>query len=250
MDIKELKDSIKEALAPNINNSSKVAGCLSVAGEDVVDQIFDDVKVNFDKYPSASPFAIAIPETMVWAFYAIRNDDFFKLAIDYLDNGNEEIFTRSEDFQHRYEVEKTESLLKSWKQIFDKYNLKQTPREFNINNLLSIQEKLIVLVGKYPLIGTWTILSPFKALICFYPRQFKDEKLNKLLMPIGSQVVKGINYLRRHSFSVPLIEQEDVSNMGTVYEVQAFQIDLAKQAESNVLFINSGLYKLGKGEEK
>jgi len=32
--------------------------------------------------------------------------------------------------------------------------------------------------------------------------------------------------------------------------IEAFQIDLAKQARSNVLFVNSGLYKLGKGEEK
>lgn len=249
MDIKELKKAIREALAPNVKSSSKVAGNLAVAGESVVDTIHDDVKVFFDKYPDTSPFSIAIAESLVWAFYAKREDEFYKLAIDYLDKSDESIFDKLEDFQHRYEIEKTETILKSWKQVFDSQNLKQLPRDYTIDNLLAYQEKLIQLIGKYPLIGTWTTLSPFKALICFKPRQYKDEKLNELLMPLGSQVIKGIDFLRRLGFSVPMIEQEDESNIGTVFVAQKFQIDLAKQANSNVLFINSGLYRLGKNKE-
>jgi len=249
MDIKELKKAIKDALVPNVKSTSKVAGNLAIAGEDVVDSIYDDIRVYFDKYPNASSLSIVIAESLIWAFYAKRENEFYKLVIDYLDKDDKGIFDRLDDFQHRYEVEKLGTILRSWKQIFDKYALGQIPRNYTIDNLLNYQKKLIPLVSKYPLIGAWTILSPFKALICLQPRQYKNEKLDNLLMPLGSQVIKGLKFLRRNGFDVPAIEHEDETDMGTVYVAQKFQVGLAKEANSSVLFINSGLYKLGKSKE-
>lgn len=258
----------KNALRSKIKNlkpitKQKVALLLADEGKPFNEDIAERVEGYLQDYPNASLFVISIIESFIWAEYVKRHKTTFDLAVGYFTNNDNAILNELDKILWRYEESHFTPLLKSWKLILEKANLKKLPDKFNAHNLYEFQRYVHQQVVS-PLyhskqiqrISAWTFLAPFKIMAAYRIDLWKDNKLDDVLMPLGSQVIKGLQLL--HKQGVPIQSYEFIyeeergleTDMGTTTMVQDFEKTLASSADSRVLHINSGLFLLGGGSEE
>ncbi|HUD44137.1 MAG TPA: hypothetical protein VMR41_01200, partial [Patescibacteria group bacterium] len=103
-------------------------------------------------------------------------------------------------------------------------------------------------------IGAWILLAPYKILACYRTDLWKDAALDTVLFPLGFQVIRGVKFLHKEGLRVSYYDDlyEDEKSLGidlgTTALVQGYEAELADIADSRILHINSGLFKLGAGK--
>lgn len=234
---------------------------LASSGEEVNEKISETFNKYLQEFSSTNPLILAILESSIWAGYAKRIDNFFKMGANFLEKGDEGIFLNLNDFIKRYEAGKLKSLLKSWKKILERIQSNIPPREYSAKDLVALQRKLpeeiLKLAGQkgLPQIGAWMLYCPFGVLAISKNSLWKDPELDNLLIPQGQQVIKGRLFLQKLGLKNALLELPEsyetdlMSGLNTAFLGHEFEKKLADLSQSRVVHINSGLYLLGGGKE-
>jgi len=243
-------------------NEQKAAQFLAQAGVPFNEKICSHVEGLIKSYPEASLFNISVVESLIWARYARREKRFYGLGLDFLEKGSNQIFKETKNLAWRFGPDKLEKVLKSWKILLDELSPIKLFRDFSLRELSEFQHKqahgkadILSKTKKLPQMGPWIFCGPFKILGAYRKDLWEDKNLDKILMPLGFQVIRGLRFLRRQgclNIDTQLLIEEEPSfgmdAMGTVFIAQDFQKGLAALAGSRILHINSGLFELGKGK--
>lgn len=232
----------------------KVSPILVSKGEEFNKEISLDKLIR--KYPSESIFKLAITESLVWSYHAKRKKSYDEVVLKWLKKGEDESVNK---YVWRYGLEALQNVLVSWYNILQE--LGDLKNNFNCKELKEFQRKVIdisvSLYNKNKLyhFGSWILCSPFKILVGHRKDLWKDSDIDEIYMPLGLQVIRGLQYLSRRSLSMDksiftLDENIGLSDgMSIVIMAQNFQKKIARYCNSKVIHINSGLFCLGKFDD-
>lgn len=233
----------------------KVSPILASKGEEFNKEISLDKL--YRKHPSESIFKLAITESLIWSYLSIRKKDYDEIVLEWLNKGEGESLL---NYSERYGLEILQNVLVGWHTILQETGgLKSN---FNYKELKEFQEKVINISvdlynkNKLHHFGSWILCSPFKILLCHRKDLWKNSDIDEIYMPLGLQVIRGLQYLSRKGLSIDrnIFTPEDnvtLSNsMSIVILAQNFQKELAKNCDSRVIHINSGLFCLGKFDDE
>ena len=237
-------------------SEEKVALILAQTGKITNEEIHSRLETLIDKYPKVPLFILSIIESLTWAKYAKHNKTFFKLSLDYFTKENEQVVKKAEKLAWRFGPEKLEAVLKSWKILLSELEISKILHLFSLKQLFHFQQSALDKAANLskmraiPQIGAWIFCGPFKILAAYRKDIWNEPDLDEIWMPLGFQVVRGLRFLKQIGCSIPLelLHDEEpnlLEGMATVVIAQNFQKQFANLAESRVLHINSGLFKLG-----
>lgn len=238
----------------------------SLTSERVAKYLADEGKnFNQDKYEEYEPLAakntdslfyLAISISLEWAGFVTNSPAFFQDATDFLTGNNT---TELNDLK-KHTLRKEEAVfdvLPSWKLLLKQSVGDKLVGDLSLDQLVQYQllmwDALIQLKTSKRLhhLGVWFFLAPFKIMVLMKPQFWGEASLDKLYMPVGAQVDKGLEYLKKHDIEEAshwgkLPKFGDIqSALAEVEQAQAIQLKLAQHVDSKVLHLNSGLHLLG-----
>ena len=249
----------RRQVVPEINDEWIVA-----QGTSMDRAIAENQEDLFRRYGSANPFHVAILHSLHWSGHAKYNLRYFDAGLRLLSGtvivGRVDI----ERYAWRYKNGSLSAALTTWQKIL------QRARTVNLGNcaatrISEYQDQLLTAAG--PLrqthelrgVGPWLFCGPFKIILAHRTALWKNQAIDRIRMPLGLEVIRGIRYLRRKrhaefgTFDLNLLNETEgglFEGMGTVIMVQDACQRFAERMGTRLLHINSGLYCVGKSTTK
>ncbi len=214
-------------------------------------------------FPRVNPFFVAISQSLTWTGHAIDKNKYFEKSIDFLTNDSQKSLSGLSECAERYGSEQLQAVLFNWRKLYYKINPPSNLLKASLEQIVFFQSSSLKIAcslrRKYEVmhIGAWLFCAPLKIILCLREDLWEEEGMNEVLMPLGLEVVRGVKKIIRKKYSYAsfvnegdLVEEEgDIfEGIATAHIVQAMCKKISKDADSNVLHINSGLWKLGAGE--
>ncbi|MFC1708820.1 hypothetical protein ACFL2J_01995 [Candidatus Omnitrophota bacterium] len=239
------------------------ATSLASNGKDLDCEIQKRTRELIKDFPNLDPFLIAIAQSLIWTNHAVDKENYFRKALDFLNSGSDKSLSGLSKCFGRYGLESLNATLFNWRKLYGEFNapldiLKSPLEEVILFQQTSLKIACVARKNRRVMhIGAWLFCAPFKMILCLRDDLWKHDRINEVLMPLGLEVVRGVKKMMRGHYSYAqyvdtgdLSEEEGdiIEGLGTVQIVQAMCKTIAKDADSNVLHINSGLWKFGRGE--
>jgi len=231
-------------------------------GEKMNLQISHDHDQLLSTFQDIDSFDVSVAHAFAWTGHAVGKPGYFEAAVDYLTTGRLESLDGAKVYSERFGPQSLASGLIGWKAISEQLD-RHDFLSCDAQELSNIQQKCLGIAKRLidqkllSGIGSWLFCAPFKIVAIQRKDLWQNESLDKVLMPLGLEVNQGINKLfqKNHSYiqdydSNMISEAEGglIDDMGIVELVHGISNGIARDAESRILHINSGLYKYGKGE--
>ena len=211
--------------------------------------------------PGEDLFPICIAHALVWSGHADEDDPFYDISRDYLEAGVEDGLPFVSQVAGRHGGEALLHALVGYRSIIEGYHFPDL-RRIGAANLCQVQDDLMTRAGVMESrgnlhgVGPWIFCGPFKMLALMRPDLWRDPGLDRLYMPLGLEVNRGVAVLMKEPIrwgcSIPSRKLGDergfCNGMAALMEVQDFQQKLAGMAGSRILDINSGLHRLGENQ--
>jgi len=219
-----------------------------------------DLAKSFSKHDF---FLLAIAQSLTWTGHAIDKDDYFNKALDFLSTGSAKALSALSKCYGRYGAEKLRSTIFNWRKLCSELTIPSNILMSQLDEIIRFQNTSLDIActarqkGRIIGIGAWLFCAPLKIILCLRDKLWNDRRVDEILMPLGLEVVRGVKKLKRQkysysdSFEIGYLSEEEggiVEGLGIIHIVQAMSKDIAKDANSNVLHINSGLWKFGAGD--
>lgn len=235
---------------------------LAAAGYALDRDIQRRTKEIVSRFPDTDLFLIAVSQSLTWTGHAIDKANYFEKALDFLKSGSEVTLTSLSECAGRYGEERLKATIFNWRKLYNNLNPPPNILKSSLEEIILFQNISYKIAcaarrkGNIINIGAWLFCAPFKVIICLRDDLWKIDRIDDILMPLGLEVVRGVKQLirRRYSYS-SLVNEGDLSEeegditegLSTVLIVQNMCKTIAKDAGSNVLNINSGLWEFGTG---
>lgn len=248
----DLKDWLKAKSNPT---SDEVVRQLAKAGEDFNSEKNKEYEAIAKKNVN-SIFSLAIAISLEWGGFAKKDEQFYQLAANYLANDDIEALAEANKFSVRKDSS-VKNLLTAWKRLLKQSGASTVKGKFALKELLDYQKVMLDTYNQLKVskklqhIGMWFLLAPFKIVLLMRKDLWNEQDLDKLLLPVGSQVEKGLNLLEKKG--VPEVtglksslDEKDVEvSIANVERTHRGQELLAKTLQPKVLHINTGLHLVG-----
>lgn len=207
-------------------------------------------------------FLIAIVQSLTWTGHAIDKADYFRKALDFLKTGSEKASSGLSECAGRYGIEQLQSTLSNWKKLYSQLNAPPDISKSSLEEIILFQSTSFEIACRGKMgnritgIGAWLFCAPFKILLNYQSKLWNQNRIDDVWMPLGLEVIRGVKKIIRKQYSYSkfvdmgiLSEKEGdiVEGLGTIHIVQAMSKEIANDANSIVLHINTGLYELGAG---
>ncbi len=214
-------------------------------------------------FPKSDLFRIAIVQSLIWTGHAVDKADYFKTALDYLNTSSDSALSDMAKCFGRYGVENLKSTLFNWRKLCGKIKTPYDISKSDLEEIILFQNSSLETAciarsrGEIMGIGAWLFCAPFKIILCLRDKLWNHPRVDELLMPLGLEVIRGVKKLIRkkssyaESFYADMLAETEGDireGLGTVELVQALSKKIAKDSNSIVLHINSGLWKFGAGD--
>ena len=223
-----------------------------------------DVKELKDE-SSINILTLSIIEAFKASGYAIDKPNFTPMAIDFFIKGDNTLTDNLKEFAGRFGEERLKDGLIGWKILQDKVINSAHLEDCSAKEISDFQLKTYNTAvnlkhkGEIYGIGAWLFNFPFKIIALYRSELWGEEDFNKIVMPSGFQVVKGLRRLKKESYT--LLKDKNIEEMSENengledgvsdnYMLQDISKKMAEIAHTNVLHINSGLYKYGQKAEE
>ena len=244
------------------NRDIDLAKSLTAAGYEMDLEIQQKTSDYVKKFPKVDLFLIAIVQSLIWTGHAIDKADYFKKASDYLSTGSDEALSSMSKCFGRYGAESLKSTLFNWRKLYSKLEVSFDISKADLDDIVLFQKASLetagIARGRGDIIGVgaWLFCAPFKIILCFRSKLWDHAQIDEILMPLGLEVVRGVKKIIRkksaytESFYADMLSETEGDireGLGTVELVQSVSKKIAKDSQSIVLHINSGLWKLGAG---
>lgn len=236
---------------------------LAVSGYKFDKEIQQNTKRVIKNFPHVNLFLVAISQSLTWTGHAIDKNKYFENCFDFLVSDSQKALSALSGCAGRYGDESLKSLLFNWRKLYNKLHPPQDWFKVSLEQIVFFQSASLKIAcnlrmkNEVAYIGAWLFCAPFKILLCLRDDLWKSDRLNEVLMPLGLEVVRGVKktICKKYSYASfvnegDLVEEEGdiVEGLGTIHIVQAMCKNISKDAGSNVLHVNSGLWKLGSGD--
>lgn len=221
-----------------------------------------EIRTLHKKYPQHPLFNTAIIFSLIWSGHAVEAPQYVSNGIRYLKTGKEIYLEKAVEKSGRFGEEKLLQTLVGWKVILDNFDVTNFDK-IKAKDLAVMQHKIWNITlrlsneNKIRGIGNWILFAPFKILIAYRSRLWENKDIDKIKMPLGLEVVRGIKKLiKRNSkytegFDSYMLQEEEgglVEGRAIVELVHDTCCKIAKDYDSRVIHINSGLFLLGRGD--
>ncbi len=213
-------------------------------------------------YDRIGYFNLAVLASLTWSGHAIFKRSFFRIGNRLLETGDVSQIGKLEKYAGRFGIESLSRALSSWKQILYNTrmgNMRTGPASYLINcqqNMLAVANRMRQRNELHG-IGPWLFCGPFKIILAHRKSLWKDPEVDRLLLPLGLEVVRAAKHLKRQHHLVfrdlesSIIEEEEgdlIEGMGTLVIIQDLCRRMATLQRTRIIHINSGLYLLGAGK--
>ncbi|OGU73052.1 MAG: hypothetical protein A2V93_07270 [Ignavibacteria bacterium RBG_16_34_14] len=257
---RELKKFVESSTTIEVDDP--IISTMVEKGKEMDEYISENIHWLQDKYSSSTLFHNAIIFPLTWTGHAVDSPPYHSAAIQYLKRGKKEHLEKAISKYGRYGEEKLHQILISWKTIlehFDDYDFEKLKED----KFVLIQDELwkltykLIQENKIRGIGNWILFAPFKIILAYRYRLWKNKETDKIKMPLGLEVIRGIRKLiKRKSKYVEgydtymFMEEEGglVEGKAIIELVHSISKKIAGDYDTRVIHVNSGLYQLGKGE--
>ncbi len=241
----------------------EIAKLLATGGYDLDREIQRKTNDIVKAFPSTDVFLIAIAQSLTWTGHAIDKNEYYVKALDFLRTGSESALFGMKDCFGRYGVESLQSTLFNWRKLCDILELIPTISEAKLEEIIDFHSSSLDKAcmarkeNKVIGVGAWLFCAPFKILLCLRDELWTNRRIDEIRMPLGFEVVRGVKKMIRKKYSycdsiyADMLSEEEgdiIEGLGTVEIIQAISKKIAKDANSIVLHINSGFWKLGAGD--
>jgi hypothetical protein len=218
--------------------------------------------------PDAPIVAVYLAESLRWTRHATRDEsktvNYIAAASSYIAGNDEDALAQAEQAFWRFGRESLSDCLLAMRRFYELIGLEALPTE--PSELVALQERLLEDTdaekrqGGLKWFGPWLFLGVFKIHLTCHQEPLDDPRINDLIMPLGSQAVRGLEQLARDKIiprsEIPKPDRRDRYDGATSAEDFArgiadahlcmdVQRRLASSASSSVPRINNGLYMLG-----
>jgi hypothetical protein len=205
-------------------------------------------------------FLIAMLQSLTWTGHAIDKANYFKKALDFLKTGSKQALLSLSECAGRYGTEHLQSTLLNWKKLYGELDVPLNISKSRLKEIILFQNTSFKIAckekreNKITGIGAWLFCAPFKILLNYRRDLWNQDHIDDVWMPLGLEVIRGVKKIIRKQYSysdfvdMGILSEEEgdiIEGLGTVHIVQAMCKEIAKDANSIVLHINSGLWKLG-----
>lgn len=236
---------------------------LAVVGESLDSQIGKATKQLVKKFPKENLFLIAIAQSLTWTGHAIDKENYFENALNFLNTGSQDALSGIANSAGRYGEERLKSTLYNWRELLAKLKLPDDVSKSGIKEIILFQNTSYKTActerkkNKIMGIGAWLFCAPFKIILCFRDELWNNDRIDEIWMPLGLEVVRGVKKLIRQKYSYSKFIDEGIlsetdgditEGLGTIHIVQSLTKEIAKDSNSTVLHINSGLWEFGAGK--
>lgn len=238
-------------------NEIKVATLLAEKGLSHNRVMHNEIVALMTDFPKVSPFALSFIQSLFWARYAKKSNKFVQLVLNYFESDKQKIDEKLVSNLEKYmlQYESLKEVVVSGKVLINKLSL-QIPRTYTIDSLLLFQDKWMNALIKsthskeISHLGAWLCYAPFKVLALWKDEFWDNKELDKLILPLGGQVVRGINWIHRNvldvGYGISEVEETNLEDsISTTMDAMSIQTELAKAGNTRVLHINTGLFLLG-----
>lgn len=204
---------------------------------------------------------MAIVNSLTWTGHAVDNPKYFLNSLLYLKQGKNKNLELATDHNGRYGKDKLENVLRSWKVILDQIGHTNL-RTIRPEKLMLFQENIWYVTNRLNSnnlvkgIGNWLLFAPIKIILCYRKPLWNNEYFDKLIMPIGFEVLKGIKKLVRRNtkytigYEINMFDEEEgglVEGRGAMELVHSICYNISKDFGKRIVHINSGLHQFGSG---
>jgi len=235
---------------------------LAERGEEMNTEISSDQEHLLRIFYGSDYFSVAVANAFTWTGHAVGQDAFYESAIDYLTRGSLTSLRRAEAFSGRFGPERLSSVLQGWKGILNQC-VAENIQSRAAQGLCDFQERCLSIAHQLLSqrqisgVGPWLFCAPFKIVAAHRRDLWQSESLDDLLMPLGLEVVRGVQQLIQQrctytqGLDANMLSEEEgglLEGIGTVSLVQGMSRRIAQISRTRVLHINSGLYLYGRGE--
>lgn len=254
--------SLQERISVRINPSKNwIAQIIADEGESYNQLLREEILSRNKEFIQLPPFIPAIAESLLMGEYIQKEkySTFVTLLSDYLLKDN---FTIFDELPHLTRIQNEislEDIVVNWKNILQNTSVDKIRSEDNALTIQKNQKELLDYAirkkEKKNLKGTgaWLLLAPFKNLLLLRGKSFwEDSDADKILLPLGFQLERGVKFLGKY-ISVPNLVSDELNrglagDLAKIYDVQDFENELTNlcNPRSSIIHINTGLFLLGK----
>ncbi len=235
---------------------------MAKAGEEMNLQISHDHDQLLSTFQDSDSFDVSVAHAFAWTGHAVGKPGYFEAAVDYLTTGRLESLEAAEVYSERFGPKSLASGLEGWKAISEQLG-RHDFLSCDAQELSNIQQKCLGIAKRLidqkllSGMGSWQFCAPFKIVAIQRKDLWQNESLDKVLMPLGLEVNRGIiklfqkNHAYIKDYDSNMISEEEgdlIDDMGIVELVHGISNGIARDIESRILHVNSGLYKYGKGK--
>jgi hypothetical protein len=209
-------------------------------------------------------FNFLLAKSISWAHYALEEDDFLDFAIPYFQSTKAVNAKNAANFSTHMGVDQLSIVLCNLRKFKDLLqNILPDLITCSAKDLVGFQQKAYGILSRHHHkgtltgIGPWLYLAPFKIHLCLQRNLWADPAIDSIFLPTGIQVIRGVKELIRNypgviqtASSQDLVEDEGGLDEGYARDclIHNESKNIAVQTNSRVVHVNTGLWKLGKGE--
>ncbi len=234
--------------------SKKVLMLIAEAGEKENNKMSDEIN-NFAKlHPDSNPLFITIAVSLFWAGYLKEDHEVISLVVNYFEKGDSSSIDGINEYLKKTSKKGAKTTLQGWKALLS--TSMPIPQIETVDDLIMFQKTIsnrafdLFQSNKTMGVGAWFCYAPLLGIALLNKNFWKEDKLDEFIPPLGFQVKRGFEWL---SHKYPLDNFPTFQNYSDAkYESLnltrnslSSQQELAKQAKSRVIHINTGLWLLG-----
>jgi len=222
-------------------------------------RVSDNLSSLSGQYQPSEFFNMAIAEALTWTGHVIGQPPgpYYRHALAYLSGSDAHLGSAAESCG-RYGADALKNALHGWRVISNETS-HVAARTCTARELVDLQARALDAAvklskrGEIHGVGAWLFCGPYKVAALCRRELWENAALDDLWMPIGLEVARGVELLkrRRHSLFKDIgdVMQGDegglADGMGDVVALQNTCRVVVADAGGRVIHVNSGIFKLG-----